>query len=382
MDSRYLNKMMEVDMKCQRVMLLFAVLIMSSMVSAQETQENLVTDDFLGQKVPAAQFLDKWINEYVKWIILPEEREEFENLTTIQDKMNFIELFWLKRDPVPETFYNEFKEDYYQRLRYIYNSFGYSDNSGILTHRGMTYAVLGEPQYVDENFTIDGSNYRRGDRFSRRGIVWVYGPQDGVKIPAYYQILFLKFGTNRYEIVADFWGQKNISDSMIDSGSYGSQGYVPHRLESLLRDKREWFVKNKDTEDIKKKLQSGGQFALTNIEVACSLTDSDTPGVWKYAVCKIRYADMIFKVENGENVAELEGDLILQTKDNSFKYLFPRTSIRLSDEELKKKFSDELELKTGIAQAPESDKYDIYVEIRDQKSGVVYRTTKADADKK
>jgi GWxTD domain-containing protein len=374
--------MMEVDMNCQRVFLLFAVLIMSSLAYTQDSQENLVTDDFLGQKVPAAQFLDKWINEYVKWIILPEEMEEFENLVTIQDKMNFIELFWLKRDPVPETFYNEFKEDYYQRLRYIYNKFSYSDIPGILTHRGMVYAVLGEPQYVDDNFTTEGSDYRRGDRFSRRGIVWVYGPQDGVKIPAYYQILFLKFGSNRYEIVADYWGQKVLSDILIDSGSIGSQGYVPHRLESLLRDKREWFVKNKDTEDLKKKLQSGGQFALTNTEAACSLTDSDTPGVWKYAVCKIKYADMIFKVEDGVNIAELEGDLILQTKDKSFKYSFPKTSLRLNDEELKKKFSDELELKTGIAQAPESDKYVIYAEIRDQKSGVVYEMKKADTEKK
>jgi len=369
-------------MKSQKILLLFAVFIISFSVYPLDVPENLVTDDFLGQKISADQFMDKWINEYVKYIILPEEKEEFENLVTVQEKMNFIELFWLKRDPVPETFYNEFKEDYYQRLRYIYNNFGYSDTPGILTHRGMTYAVLGEPQYVDENFTIDGSDYRRGDRFSRRGIVWVYGPQDGVKIPAYYQILFLKFGTNRYEIVADFWGQKVLSDSIIDSGSFGREGYVPRRLEALFKDKREWYIKNKDTEDLKKKLQSGGQFALTNIEVACSLTDSETPDIWKYAVCKIRYADMIFKVENEENIAELEGDLILKTKDNSFKYSFPRTSIRLNDEELKKKFSDELELKTGIAQAPDSDKYDIYVEIRDQKSGVVYEMKKADTEKK
>jgi GWxTD domain-containing protein len=369
-------------MKYQRVMLLLVVLIMSSLVYTQDNQENLVTDDFLGQRVPAAQFMDKWINEYVKWLILPEEKEEFENLATVQEKMNFIELFWLKRDPVPETFYNEFKEDYYKRLRFIYNDFGYSDTPGILTHRGMIYAILGEPQYIDENFTIDGSNYRRGDRFSRRAIIWVYGPQDGVKIPAYYQILFLKFSTNRYEIVADYWGQKNFSDSLIEGGSFGSQGYVPHRLEVILMDKKEWYVKNKDTEDLKKKLQSGGQFALTDNEVTCSLADSDTPDIWKYAVCKIRYADMVFKVENGENVAELEGNLILKTKDNSFKYLFPKTNIQFSDEELKKKFSDVFELKTGIAKAPESDKYDIYVEIRDQKSGVVYEMKKADTEKK
>jgi GWxTD domain-containing protein len=374
--------MMEVEMKYQWVMLLFAVLIMSFLVYAQDNQENLVTDDFLGQKVSADQFLDKWINEYVKWIILPEEKDEFENLATVQEKMSFIEMFWLKRDPVPATFYNEFKEDYYQRLRFIYNNFGYSDTPGILTHRGMVYAVLGEPQYIDENFTIDGSDFRRGDRFSRRGIIWVYGPQGGVKIPAYYQILFLKFGTNRYEIVADYWGQKSSSDLILDSGAYGRQGYVPHRLEALLKDKKEWLVMNKDTEELKKKLKNEGYFSVANIEVACSLTDSDTPDIWKYAVCKIRYADMVFKVENGENIAELEGDLIIKTKDNSFKYSFPRTSLRLNDEELKGRFSDVLELKTGIDKAPESDKYDIYAEIRDQKSGVVYEMKKEDTDKK
>lgn len=368
-------------MKKNMFLLAAVIFAVSLSVYAQDTQENLVTDDFLGQKVPANQFFDKWVNEYVKWIILPEENDEFEALSTIQEKMDFIELFWLKRDPVPETFYNEFKEEYYRRLRFINNNFSYSDKPAVLTHRGMVYAVLGEPQYIDENFTIDGSNYRRNDHFSRRGLVWVYGPQEGVKIPAYYQILFLKFGTNRYEIVADFWGQKSTSDLILDSSSYGRQGYIPYRLEGLMRDKREWLVRNSNIEELKKKIKNEGHFSLTNIEVTCSLKDSDKPDVWKYAVCKIKYSDMIFKVDNGENVAELEGDLVLRTKDSTSRYPFPKTSLRLKDEELKTKFNDVLELKTAVTQKPETDKYEIYVELRDQNSGVVYEMKK-DEDKK
>ena len=368
-------------MKIIKLLLVFSVLAFSLLLLGQDQNETLVNDEFQGQMVPASQFFDKWLNEYVKWIILPEETEEFEKLTTIQDKLAFIDLFWMKRDPVIETFFNEFKQDYYERLRFIANNFGYMNIKGIDTHRGMVYAVLGQPQYVDENFTIDASQFRYGDRFSRRGIVWVYGQQEGVNIPAYYQILFLKFGSNRYEIVADYWGQKSTVDALLDNGIYGRQGYVPHRLENILKEKRNSLIKNSNIEELKAKIQSGGQFKLTGKKMICTLGDPVTAGNWKSAVCKIKYSEMIFTVEDGFNVAELEGDVVIKVKDKSQTYSLPKTAIRLSDEELKNKFGEEFVMTIEIPSAPEKDKFSVFAEIRDTKSGAVYETMKEEPEK-
>lgn len=371
----------KIEMKIIKLLLVFSVLGFSLLLLGQDQNETLINDEFQGQMVPASQFFDKWLNEYVKWIILPEETEEFEKLTTIQDKLAFIDLFWMKRDPVIETFFNEFKQDYYERLRFIANNFGYMNIKGVDTHRGMVYAVLGQPQYVDENFTIDASQFRYGDRFSRRGIVWVYGQQEGVNIPAYYQILFLKFGSNRYEIVADYWGQKSTVDALLDNGIYGRQGYVPHRLENILKEKRNSLIKNSNIEELKAKIQSGGQFKLTGKKMICTLGDPVTAGNWKSAVCKIKYSEMIFTVEDGFNVAELEGDVVIKVKDKSQTYSLPKTAIRLSDEELKNKFGEEFVMTIEIPSAPEKDKFSVFAEIRDTKSGAVYETMKEEPEK-
>lgn len=368
-------------MKIFKSFVLFTILSLSLCAFGQDTGETLVTDDVLGQKVPASQFFERWVDNYVKWLILPEEKEEFEKIATIQDKLDFIELFWMKRDPVSETFYNEFKDDYYKRLQFIANNFGYTDTPGIETHRGMIYALLGEPQYIDQNFTIDGSNFRREDRFSRRGIVWIYGRQDDISIPAYYQILFMKTGSNRYEVVADYWGQKSTVDAILDNSSFGRHGFIPHRLETLLRDKRKVLIKNPNIDELIAKVKSGSQFSLSNKSAACSLQDSEKPDVWKIAVCKIKYADMIFKVEEGLNIAELEGDLIIKVKDKTFKYPFSKTSLKFTDDELKTKFAEELEMKTGIPENYDKDGFTFYVEIRDTKSGVVYEVKKPEKDK-
>ena len=45
----------------------------------------------------------KWLNEDVSYIITDEERTAFKRLTTDEEKQNFIEQFWLRRDPTPDT---------------------------------------------------------------------------------------------------------------------------------------------------------------------------------------------------------------------------------------------------------------------------------------
>ncbi len=51
----------------------------------------------------------KWLNEDVVWIITDQERAAFKQLSNDEERDNFIEAFWQRRDPTPDTEENEYK---------------------------------------------------------------------------------------------------------------------------------------------------------------------------------------------------------------------------------------------------------------------------------
>lgn len=89
----------------------------------------------------------KWLNEDVAYIIQPDERAVFLKLTTDQERENFIEQFWLKRDPSPGAAENEFREEHYRRIAYANVHFMVPDGRlpGWKTDRGRIYIVYGPP---------------------------------------------------------------------------------------------------------------------------------------------------------------------------------------------------------------------------------------------
>src|SRR5439155_16206363 len=52
----------------------------------------------------------KWLDEDVAYIITDEERAAFRQLSNDEERDNFIEAFWQRRDPTPDTEENEYKE--------------------------------------------------------------------------------------------------------------------------------------------------------------------------------------------------------------------------------------------------------------------------------
>ena len=89
----------------------------------------------------------KWLDEEVRWIISDEERTAFKRLQTDDEKQAFIEQFWLRRDPSPDTEENEFKEEHYRRIAWANDRFA-SGVPGWKTDRGQIYIKFGPP---DEN---------------------------------------------------------------------------------------------------------------------------------------------------------------------------------------------------------------------------------------
>jgi GWxTD domain-containing protein len=90
----------------------------------------------------------KWLNEDVRYIITPEEMSAFKQLSNDEERDQFIEQFWLRRDPTPDTPENEFKEEHYRRIAYANEHFA-SGIPGWRTDRGRIYIVYGPPDQID-----------------------------------------------------------------------------------------------------------------------------------------------------------------------------------------------------------------------------------------
>ncbi len=82
----------------------------------------------------------KWLNEDVVWIITDEERAAFKQLTNDEERDNFIEAFWQRRDPTPDTEENEYKEEHYRRIAYANEHFA-AGIPGWKTDRGRIYIM-------------------------------------------------------------------------------------------------------------------------------------------------------------------------------------------------------------------------------------------------
>src|SRR5688572_6576683 len=100
----------------------------------------------------------KWLNEDVSYIITDEERQAFKRLATDDEKQQFIEQFWLRRDPTPDSQENEFKEEHYRRIAYTNERFA-SGIPGWKTDRGRIYITFGPPDEIESH--PSGGTYQR-----------------------------------------------------------------------------------------------------------------------------------------------------------------------------------------------------------------------------
>ncbi|MBI3680353.1 MAG: GWxTD domain-containing protein [Acidobacteria bacterium] len=100
----------------------------------------------------------KWLNEDVTYIITDEERKAFRNLNTDEEREQFIEQFWLRRDPSPDTQENEFKEEHYRRIAYANERYA-SGIPGWKTDRGRIYISFGPPDEIESH--PSGGTYER-----------------------------------------------------------------------------------------------------------------------------------------------------------------------------------------------------------------------------
>jgi len=144
------------------------------------------------EKIRLPEKYEKWLKEDVAYIITPAEKEVFLKLETDKERDLFIGEFWRQRDPTPGTPGNEYKEEHYNRIRFVNERFGQlSPLEGWQTDRGRTYIVLGSPYHVEKYHTIETYPIE----------LWYYhgDPKLG-QPPAFRLLFFRRGGAGEYEL--------------------------------------------------------------------------------------------------------------------------------------------------------------------------------------
>jgi GWxTD domain-containing protein len=124
-----------------------------------------------------------WLEQDVAYIISDEERKAFKNLSNDEERESFIENFWLRRNPNPDSPDNEFREEHYRRIAYA-NEHYPAGKPGWKTDRGRIYIQWGKPDSIDDH--PSGGSYQRpmdeggGETATFPFQVWHYNYLEGV----------------------------------------------------------------------------------------------------------------------------------------------------------------------------------------------------------
>lgn len=129
--------------------LALTVFVLSSVLTlAGQKNEPTKAQTQARQKEEAGNYLKKWPQQEVPYIIASEEEDAFKKLKTDEEREQFIEAFWNRRDPSPDTFDNEYKEQYYRRIVESNEKFT-SGIPGWKTDRGRIYIMHGPADEVE-----------------------------------------------------------------------------------------------------------------------------------------------------------------------------------------------------------------------------------------
>jgi len=100
----------------------------------------------------------KWVDEDVRWIITDQELAAFKSLSNDEERDQFIENFWLRRNPNPDSPENEYREEHYARIAYANEHFA-AGKPGWKTDRGHIWIAYGKPDSTDSH--PSGGSYER-----------------------------------------------------------------------------------------------------------------------------------------------------------------------------------------------------------------------------
>ncbi len=151
--------------------------------------------------------------EYASLIMTKDEKKIFKTLEDVDSRGLFMQEFWDKRDPDPDTPENEFREEFFRRIEYANERF-IEGGPGWNTDRGRIYLYLGPPDRRDE------IRYHQDPRFRGPILYWMYDRYG-------FAVRFIDENeTGRYTIDYKYDAQGGLYGSLFDAIESAKFGHI------------------------------------------------------------------------------------------------------------------------------------------------------------
>jgi GWxTD domain-containing protein len=317
---------------------------------------------------------DRWVNQYVKWIISREEKARFEELTPA-DKLRFMESFWRRRDMEPETPENEARKEHQRRFAYATQTFG-AGIPGWATDMGKIYILLGPPSTINRNPAGRTA-------FERPSEVWTYNNAPNPRLPASFDIGFVDFtATGRFEMV-------DASSLDVLAPLRTNIGWAMSELDAigLMRSGMDQFDFQQNLLEVQKVPQLNlpplREFAEARVDfpsVPLSTTAAyfpfDGDSAWVPITVSIPYARLTPRPTEDGTGYSYEADVLVQVIDETGAEQPPiedRIELQFPADDLQSYRASQMIYEASLKLAPGS--YQIESLVRDNPSGAVGRSS-------
>jgi GWxTD domain-containing protein len=111
-----------------------------------------------------------WGDSAVQYLMMKQEKTDWASVKTDAEAKAFIDLFWARRDPTPDTPVNELRQQFETRMAEADKRYRFERTPGSQTDRGFVYVLLGQPTQIvntvtpprgfDRPFNIESWIYR------------------------------------------------------------------------------------------------------------------------------------------------------------------------------------------------------------------------------
>ena len=173
------------------------VLLPAGLAGAAAAQERT---SYLGPEEgeTLTSWTERWLDGPVQYIATEDEIATYKQLESTNQRLQFIRLFWERRDPTARDGENEFVDEFVRRVEYANEEFGEGPLSGgglpgWQTAFGRAVLVLGEPAQTRRELGFPASVS------SRPVIIWVYDRRLPPPWPSNEALMFV-FQRNRWRM--------------------------------------------------------------------------------------------------------------------------------------------------------------------------------------
>ena len=112
----------------------------------------VVPAPFLSAQTPATD--EDWSKSPEAYFLTAEEKQEWQDLRSRESRVDFIERYWLKRDPSPGTTANEFRILVQRRIGTADARYRIEKTPGSRTKQGFVFIVFGTPARVQQQRAV------------------------------------------------------------------------------------------------------------------------------------------------------------------------------------------------------------------------------------